>query len=239
VALLAVSLVYVAILGVMSRDFGTHWDEASITGSVEKSFETGLMLPRWYNYPSLTYDLALLGALPHAAADAATRFDLRNPGPGSPALVSFLGGPAYRLELRALFFILATALAIAGVVDLVRSNRRTAIWLLSMPVLFVGYISMQHVLLVRNDLILLPVLAVLETLGLAWLLRAASARAPRRIAAAIAALIVAFNLAVATRSAWSIVSPSTVTQKEALERRLSSGADTKFFLSPACQALLA
>jgi len=81
---------------------------------------------------------------------------------------------------------------------------------------------------------------VLAARGLAWLLRVAGARAPLRAAlAGAAALLVVFNLGVAARSAWSIVSPSPATQKQALERRLSSAPGTRFFLSPACQALLA
>lgn len=427
---LALSLAYVALLGIASRDFGTHWDEASVTRSVQKSFSTGLMLPGWYNYPSLTYDLALVVALPHAVADAAQRWDLQNRGPGSPALVGFLGSPGYLLEIRSLFFLLSAltglavyllafrltghawaalfgalvsvtaweftyharwvapdclvmvlaafslwsqqrlldpgaaprrrtwlalaamftglatgakypgailvlplltavalsarerrdklreaglallvvfatfaltspgcflepmvclrevrgemihyqyghgghtvaagwmhfsllatylgivllsrnsvlaalgmALALAGAVDLLRTDRRTAAWLLPMPALFVAYTCMQRVMLVRNDLLLLPVLALLAARGLAWLLRGAGARAPLRYAlAGAAALLIAFNLGVATSSAWSIVSPNKVTQKQALERRLAAAPQVKFCLSPGCQALLA
>src|SRR5262249_28770477 len=113
VVVLAVVLAYVAVLGVASRDFGTHWDEASITGSVQKSFATGLLLPGWYHYPSLTYDVAMLVALPHALADAAQRFDLQNRGPASPALVGFLGSPGFLLEIRSLFFVLSTLTGLA------------------------------------------------------------------------------------------------------------------------------
>jgi len=57
---LGVSL-YTGIKGV---DFGEHWDEDRVLRAVSQSIETGLMLPRWYNYPSLTYDLALLCLVP-------------------------------------------------------------------------------------------------------------------------------------------------------------------------------
>src|SRR5262249_7351806 len=99
--------------------------------------------------------------------------------------------------------------------------------------------SMQKVMLVRNDLVLLPVLAVLAARGLTWLLRLAGARAPlRSTVAGAAAVLVVFNLGVATRSAWSIVAPNPGTPKQALEPPPASPSRLRFRLSPACRALL-
>lgn len=55
-ALLFLFSVWTGIVGV---DFGHHWDEGRLTGSIGHTIETGRPLPDWYNYPSLSYDLAL------------------------------------------------------------------------------------------------------------------------------------------------------------------------------------
>ena len=111
--LMAISLIYIGALGVASTNFGQHWDEASVTGSVQKSFETGLMLPRWYNYPSVPYDVGILTALPHLALDVAHSFDLNASGLGSAGLVSYLGDTGFKLRLRAVFFLLSTLSGLA------------------------------------------------------------------------------------------------------------------------------
>ncbi len=50
--------------GIRGIDYGYHWDEDRIFGALSRSIETGVMLPRWYNYPSMTYNVALLGLTP-------------------------------------------------------------------------------------------------------------------------------------------------------------------------------
>lgn len=59
-------LIVALFTGVWGVDFGTHWDESGIINSVTHSIETGTLLPRHYNYPSLCYNLVLLGFLPKA-----------------------------------------------------------------------------------------------------------------------------------------------------------------------------
>jgi hypothetical protein len=56
-------------------------------------------------------------------------------------------------------------LAIVGAVALCRRDRRAAAVLLPFPVLYVGYFSQQIVMIVRNLLVLAPVLAVLAAVG--------------------------------------------------------------------------
>jgi 4-amino-4-deoxy-L-arabinose transferase-like glycosyltransferase len=66
VTLLVVALVYAFSwwTGARGIDFGHHWDEDRLIQSVVRSAESGVWLPGWYNYPSLSYDLALTGLLP-------------------------------------------------------------------------------------------------------------------------------------------------------------------------------
>lgn len=53
-------------LGIKGIDYGAHWDEPKLVNSVIDSVNTGLFLPRWYNYPSVPYDIALIGTLLHS-----------------------------------------------------------------------------------------------------------------------------------------------------------------------------
>jgi len=50
--------------GLIGIDYGTHWDEGKLVWSVQNSVKTGLYLPRWYSYPSFSYDLALVTLVP-------------------------------------------------------------------------------------------------------------------------------------------------------------------------------
>jgi 4-amino-4-deoxy-L-arabinose transferase-like glycosyltransferase len=52
------------ITGIAGIDFGYHWDETKILHSVGRAFYTGVYLPRWYNYPSLSYTIALVALAP-------------------------------------------------------------------------------------------------------------------------------------------------------------------------------
>lgn len=45
--------------GIAGVDFGRHWDEPKLLSSVEKAFDNGIMLPGWYQYPSLTFWIGL------------------------------------------------------------------------------------------------------------------------------------------------------------------------------------
>lgn len=104
--LLALSLLYVGLLGIISTDFGYHWDEARLISSVQNSVSSGLLLPGWYNYPSVSYDVSLLAAAPHLVAQA-----VRSWGADqelmSEEVVRYLGEPAFHLQLRSIFFLLS------------------------------------------------------------------------------------------------------------------------------------
>lgn len=48
--------------GFLGINFGVHWDEGKLFSSVNQTASTGIILPRWYHYPSLTYFLTLLSS---------------------------------------------------------------------------------------------------------------------------------------------------------------------------------
>lgn len=59
-------LVFSVVLGIAGIDFGHHWDEIRIIDSISGSIRSGTILPGWYNYPSLSYCLALACITPEA-----------------------------------------------------------------------------------------------------------------------------------------------------------------------------
>ena len=60
--LFAILFIFFIWTGLTGIDFGRHWDEGRLFDSVEQSRKTGLFVPRWYNNPSLVYDICLLTA---------------------------------------------------------------------------------------------------------------------------------------------------------------------------------
>jgi hypothetical protein len=74
--LLAVLTGFFVVNGISGVDFGGHWDEAKLARSVSKSMQSGILLPGWYNYPSLCYDLAMLSFVPEILGVAARGPDL-------------------------------------------------------------------------------------------------------------------------------------------------------------------
>lgn len=51
-------------IGLMGLNYGTYGDETKLLASVSDSTRTLLFLPRWYNYPSLSYEITLLNMTP-------------------------------------------------------------------------------------------------------------------------------------------------------------------------------
>ena len=56
--------------GLIGTDFGWHWDEQKLFSSIEHTATTGLILPRWYQYPSLSYLLTLISAASYIGINA-------------------------------------------------------------------------------------------------------------------------------------------------------------------------
>ncbi len=55
--------------GFMGMDFGYTHDEHRILGSIIESAKSQLFLPGWYNYPSLTYFISLVGSFVNVAVN--------------------------------------------------------------------------------------------------------------------------------------------------------------------------
>jgi hypothetical protein len=53
-----------AVFGIGGIRFGKHGDEPRLLNAAAESARTLLLLPRWYNYPSLSYDIVVASGLP-------------------------------------------------------------------------------------------------------------------------------------------------------------------------------
>jgi hypothetical protein len=93
---------------ISSVHFGTHWDESSIINHVQKMLTSGVLLPGYYNYPSLSYYIGLLTALAHApdtfGADTLAAMQLQ--------LAEIAGSSAFKHQLRAVFAVLTASTAL-------------------------------------------------------------------------------------------------------------------------------
>jgi len=109
--LLILSMVYIGFLGIISADFGQNWDEPRLIGSLQNTVRSGLLLPRWYQYPSVSYDVGMLCVAPHMAMRVARSWGTDHGGKRD-ALARYLGEPAFKFQLRSAFFVLCILSAI-------------------------------------------------------------------------------------------------------------------------------
>lgn len=117
IILLAIALAVIGILGVVSVDIGYHWDEKKIISSVSDSAETGLLLPRWYNYPSISYSIGLITAIPYAIM---VKLGIKS------NLVEYFNS-SFKLHLRAVFFLISMCSGLA--IFLFVSNLTKSRWI--------------------------------------------------------------------------------------------------------------
>ena len=91
--------------------FGRHWDEWKIIQGVQETITSGVVLPAGYNWPSLTYLIALftslanLPAVVHAGSIAAAKTQLAH----------IVGSPSFTHQLRAVFAVLTASTGLFAV----------------------------------------------------------------------------------------------------------------------------
>jgi hypothetical protein len=101
----AVPVLMLAFVTVRGVDFGRYWDDESMATKVELSLASPpTLLPYAYDYPSVTYWIALAGIAPEAVRDPKLRYRI----PDTSGLVAFTKSDRYRLRLRAMFAILSS-----------------------------------------------------------------------------------------------------------------------------------
>ena len=429
--LLLVVLIYVGVLGVISIDFGNHWDEGRIINTVKASYKDEVIIPMWYNYPSITFDIALITSAPKAlyiflnknkesakkeikeyilspcykfllryeffllaiasglfiyflagrlsenkwiglfaaltlitspeliyharwvapdailmfflscslasqyqiftakrnrqrhfwivissilaglcvgakypggliifplliAIDLATKAEFEEPvkysfgflaiGSLVISMITFVAttpgiilqpvyfisdvlfeiehyktghggytvspGPENLIKMLLYFIevvpsknvilsITASTFAFLGIIFVIKTKPKVAVWLLSLPVLYILYMMLQKVLIVRNYLLLFPIQSILISLGIYMIGRIAwKKNASRFLILGFSFCLIIYNLSAATTSSFSIFSHDAPLPKEELKRRIASSPDTMFYLSPACVGII-
>jgi 4-amino-4-deoxy-L-arabinose transferase-like glycosyltransferase len=102
VVVLAVAI-YAGLIGI---DFGYHWDEWVTAQVIRDAVTRGELLPRWYCYPSISFDLGLLSAAWEIASKSVL-CSLRGSAEETAALTTLLGSGGFLLRTRAVFFLVS------------------------------------------------------------------------------------------------------------------------------------
>ena len=135
----------------------------------------------------------------------------------------------------AAFFFL---LAILGAYAIMRRSGLTALIVIAFPIISLGVMSAQRVMIVRNDLAAVPDLAVLSSFGLVWLYDRLK-ETPLRFG-----LVFVTLAGLLMNEAWLIWSSQTIVDRQAARfarqaaDHVRSNPDTKFYLSPKVRSLL-
>jgi len=121
----AILAVFIAT-GIVGRDFGRHWDEATMqTDPARDMVDSGILIPRDFIYPSLNLWFNLAAALPETISSlrgGSSEAQPRSLAGSTVAKKKFLAvfdSPEYLLRLRALYVVL-TSLVVVWVYGLAR-----------------------------------------------------------------------------------------------------------------------
>ncbi|MBX7256510.1 MAG: phospholipid carrier-dependent glycosyltransferase [Candidatus Hydrogenedentes bacterium] len=183
---LPVLIPWAVVLGiaVAGIDFGEHFDEHYMIESVERTIDREVLLPGFYNYPSMLYSLCLAALLPDATATLA-----QNPGLGreridalKPIALEKIHTKGYTLRARVVSAFVSS-LAVVWVYLLVLVWRRK--WgeaLLAAGLMasswevgyHLRYIAVDAVMMQFGALVMLLVVAYLRYPAQRWLLWAAA-----------------------------------------------------------------
>lgn len=97
---LFIPFLILVLTGQWGIDFGYHWDEKFQIILVQQTLESGVLIPGWYQYPSVSYWMCLIGTTPHLLAALRITSEWH-------AIVQHLqlvvNTPAYHLQLRTIF----------------------------------------------------------------------------------------------------------------------------------------
>lgn len=105
-AVLALALALSLWSSLRGINFGHHWDERKQIEAVERSAESGRLLPDWYNYPSISYLLCALPLLPEIGQLLSTEpkpFSRMDFPKTKEELKRSIRTPAYKLAARRVF----------------------------------------------------------------------------------------------------------------------------------------
>ena len=92
--------------GVWGINFGFHWDEDKILALVERTIKSGVFLPRWYKYPSVSYWLGIGTLFPYLrGAFAQVGLDVHTL---RTYLQQVVQAPRFLLQMRQVFLFVSS-----------------------------------------------------------------------------------------------------------------------------------
>lgn len=160
--------------GLLGLDLGHHWDEPINIAHVSHSIRTNVLLPTFYNYPSVTYWLIWAALAPKM---------LTALGSHSFSLLAFSESDAFLLQARALFLVVS-ALAVVWVFLLVRAWRsKPAEALLAAALLGLSWEVAYHSRWVAPDTVMMQLGALAMLFIMLAMLRPERARTWLRLGA--------------------------------------------------------
>ena len=89
--------------GMIGIDFGRHWDERKLFASIRDSIPNAEILPGWYNYPSMIYDITAISSSPEIISTY-----IWNKGEFSDRLEIWLADREFVIRTRGIFLFLST-----------------------------------------------------------------------------------------------------------------------------------
>ncbi len=105
---LVAAFVACALVGI---GFGPHWDEVWRQTTLAGAYEHGRLLPGWYKYPSVVFDLTVLSSLPEWIRLGLLPA-LRGTADGGVALKQFVMGHDFVMRTRLLFSLLSSGIVV-------------------------------------------------------------------------------------------------------------------------------
>lgn len=137
------------------------------------------------------------------------------------------------------FSVLVAALSVLGAWRLLRRDLGLGVWLTSLPVAYIVYMSVQSVMFVRNYLLLLPIIAVLAVVGSQALCERMGRRGRLAVVLSLGALL-AINLTTIAHDAYRITRPlPPPTPQQLAEVLEEASGDGEVWISPALRGVLA
>lgn len=91
--------------------FGRHWDEWKIIEGVQATITSGVVLPAGYNWPSLTYLIALFTSF----ANLPTVVEAGSVAAAKGQLADIVGSPQFTYQLRVVFAVLTASTGLFAV----------------------------------------------------------------------------------------------------------------------------
>lgn len=141
-SLLVCLCLFVCWTSIRAVDFGEHYDESHpILEPIQLAAQTGVLLPRNYQYPSFCFDLGLVGLIPDLLKTYLFHSQPRDP---SVYLSQVLGDSAYILRMRSIVILLSLISMICLYVAIYRWRRNWVEALLASAIYGLSWETAYH-----------------------------------------------------------------------------------------------